>query len=201
MSRLIFMLEEASMKVLLDGLLPRLFPELSFQCIAHEGKSDLRKSLPRKLSAWKIPGDRFVVVQDKDGSDCIALKNDLIELVGTGGRPDTLVRIACYELESWYFGQPEALVRVFGDPSLRGLGSKSAYRQPDSIDQPSQRLAKLCPAFQKIGTARAMARYLDPKANRSHSFKVLIDGIARMSGIRSQQGRTADYAATKPSRA
>ena len=35
------------MAVLLDGLLPRLYPGLPFQCIPHEGKSDLEKSIPR----------------------------------------------------------------------------------------------------------------------------------------------------------
>ena len=43
--RLIFLLEEPSMKALLDGLLPRLFPdwepETHFKCIPHQGKSDL----------------------------------------------------------------------------------------------------------------------------------------------------------------
>ena len=29
------------MKVLLDGLLPRIFPKLEFVCIAHEGKKEL----------------------------------------------------------------------------------------------------------------------------------------------------------------
>ena len=48
--KLIFMLEEASMKVLLDGILPRLLPEgVGFQTIPHAGKRDLELSLPRKL--------------------------------------------------------------------------------------------------------------------------------------------------------
>jgi hypothetical protein len=51
MSRLVFLLEERSIKVLLEALLPRLFPALEIFCIAHEGKSDLEKSLPRKLKA------------------------------------------------------------------------------------------------------------------------------------------------------
>ncbi len=42
--RVVFLLEEHSMKVLLEGLLPRLVPKMPFLCIAHEGKQDLRKS-------------------------------------------------------------------------------------------------------------------------------------------------------------
>ena len=51
MSRIIFLLEEYSMKVLLDGLLPRLVPGLQFLCVPHEGKSDLEKSVPKMLRA------------------------------------------------------------------------------------------------------------------------------------------------------
>ena len=73
--RLVFLLEEPSMKRLLEGLLPRLMPGLvaghHFVCVPHEGKSDLDRSIPRKLSAWQIPGDRFVVVRDNDGADCV----------------------------------------------------------------------------------------------------------------------------------
>ncbi len=65
MSRIVFFLEEYSMKVLLDGLLPRLFPELPFFCVPHEGKRDLELSIPRKLRAWREPGARFAVIRDK----------------------------------------------------------------------------------------------------------------------------------------
>ena len=38
MTEVVFLLEEESMKVLLDGLPPRLFPDLEFRCLAHQGK-------------------------------------------------------------------------------------------------------------------------------------------------------------------
>lgn len=66
MSRIVFLLEERSMKALLAGLLPRLFPELRFICIAHEGKQDLDKSITRKLRGWREAGVRFVVLRDND---------------------------------------------------------------------------------------------------------------------------------------
>ena len=121
MSRIVFLLEDYSMKVLLDGLLPRLFPELSFLCVPHEGKQDLEKSLPRKLRAWREPGVRFVVVRDNDGADCRDLKSRLVALCASGGREDALVRIACQEVEAWYLGDPEALAAVYGEPTLRAL--------------------------------------------------------------------------------
>src|SRR5208337_5287691 len=83
MRRIIFLLEEYSMKVLLDGLLPRLVPGLQFLCVPHEGKQDLEKSVPRKLRAWREPGVRFVVLRDKDGGDCRELKRKLVSLCTT----------------------------------------------------------------------------------------------------------------------
>lgn len=56
MSRLVFLVEERSMKVLLDGLLPRLFPDLAFLCVPHEGKQDLEKSIPRNFVLGESPG-------------------------------------------------------------------------------------------------------------------------------------------------
>lgn len=77
MGRLVFLLEEPSMKLLLEGLLPRLMPGWvagqHFLCVAHQGKSDLDLSIPRKLSAWQYPGDRFVIVRDNDAADCVAV--------------------------------------------------------------------------------------------------------------------------------
>lgn len=183
MSRLVFLLEERSIKVLLESLLPRLFPALEIFCIAHEGKSDLEKSLPRKLKAWNRPDDRFVVIRDSDGKDCKALKAALAEICAASGRDDTLVRIVCQELEAWYFGDPVALAGVVGDPSLRNLAAKAGYRNPDAIAKPSREIVKLCPAFQKIDGARKMADRLSYRSNSSASFRALVEGIARISSL------------------
>jgi len=183
MSRLVFLLEEPSMKVLLETMLPRLFPGLDILCVAHEGKSDLERSIPRKLRNWQVPGDRFVVVRDADGADCKALKDALVALCQESGQPDTLVRIVCQELEAWYFGQPEALAAAFGNESLRTIGARARYRNPDSIVQPSKQLRGLCPEFQKVDGARRIADYLSYPNNVSPSFKVFIEGVARVSGL------------------
>ena len=83
------------MQALLDGLLPRLFPGLPFLCVPHEGKTDLERSIPRKLRAWREPGVRFAVVRDNDGQECRTLKDDLRGLCQAGHRGDTLIRIVC----------------------------------------------------------------------------------------------------------
>lgn len=172
MSRLVFPMEERSMKTLLDGLLPRLLPGLSFICVPHEGKDDLKKSIPRKLRAWREPGVRFVIVRDNDGGDCRALKSSLSALCPDARRDDALIRIACQELEAWYLGEPSALARAFDKPKLVGIDSKVVYRDPDAIQ-------KLIPEFQKVSGARRMAAHLSRDGNRSRSFHVFMGGVER----------------------
>ncbi len=180
MNRIVFLLEERSMKVLLDGLLPRLLPGIRFLCVPHEGKQDLVKSIPRKLKVWQEPGVRFVVVQDNDGGDCRTLKQQLVDLCEKAERNDALVRIAVQELEAWYFGDPNALARAFGNESLVKIGNKARYRDPDVIVKPSRELKKWVPEFQKISGARKMAQYLEMGTNRSLSFQMFLKGVERI---------------------
>jgi len=180
MSRVVFLLEEYSMKVLLEGLLPRLLPGLPFLCVPHEGKQDPERSIPRKLKAWREPGVRFCVIRDNDGADCRALKERLVALCRNGGREDALVRIACQELEAWYFGAPAALAEAFGNDALRGIAARARYRDADAVDRPATALAKLVPEFQKVSGARRMSMVLTRK-NNSHSFQVLMAGLDRLS--------------------
>ena len=180
MNRIVFLLEDRSMKVLLDGLLPRIFPDLQFLCLSHEGNQDLEKSIPRKLRAWQEPGVRFVVIRDNDGGECDALKDRLQGLCSEGRREDSLVRIACQEIEAWYLGEPQALAQAYNDESLRGIGNTARYRDPDAVQRPSDELSRIAPAFQKVSGARLVAKLLSRERNRSRSFHVTIDGIARL---------------------
>jgi hypothetical protein len=180
-NRLVFLLEELSMRVLLEGLLPRALPGLCFQCIVHDGKSDLEKNVSRRLRAWREPGVRFMIVRDNDGAECRRLKDSLVELVPDERRSQTLVRLACQELEAWYFGEPSALARAFDQPELANVGARARFRDPDSIQEPSAALAELAPAFQKVSGARAMGRLLDPDDNGSRSFRAFLDGVRRLA--------------------
>ena len=63
---LVFLLEEASMKEVLDIILPRILPSaVTFRTIPHSGKSDLEASIPHKLKAWRQPDVKFVIVRDQ----------------------------------------------------------------------------------------------------------------------------------------
>ena len=168
------------MKTLLENLLPRMYPNLSFLCIAHEGKNDLEKSIPRKIRAWREPGVRFVVVRDQDRDDCRVLKTRLAALCRDAGRGDSLVRIVCRTLEAWYLGEPDALADAFDQENLRGIGKKAKFRNPDAVRNPDRELERLIPAFQKVSGARRIAAFLSKEGNSSVSFGVMLRGIEHL---------------------
>ena len=164
----------------LNRLLPRLFPTLRFLCVSHRGKRHLAGSIPRKLRTWNVPGDRFVVVQDNDNTDCVALKGDLRGRCTAAGREDTLIRIVCQEMEAWYLGDPSALAAAYGDERLLQVGRSSRFRDPDARPKPSDDVKRLAPHFEKVEGARRMAEHMSRYGNRSRSFQVFLDGIERL---------------------
>ncbi|HXJ19108.1 MAG TPA: DUF4276 family protein [Polyangia bacterium] len=170
------------MRVLIESLLPRLFPWLEFLCVTHEGKQDLDKSIPRKLRGWKVPGDRFVIVRDNDGGDCRLLKQRIALTCREAGRGDTLIRLPCQELEAWYFGDPSAVARAYEMPKLEARIAEAAGLYADEIFKPSTRLKEILPEFQKISGARRIAPHLSLEENGSRSFHAFIEGIRRIAG-------------------
>lgn len=180
MSRIVFLLEEYSMKVLLEGLLPKLYPDLPFLCVPHEGKHDLEKSVSRKLRAWREPGVKFCVLRDNDGGDCRAIKQSVVALCQAGGRDDTVVRIVCQELESWYFGDLAAVARAYEREDVLAASGRARFRDPDAIDKPSRELATLVEEFQKVSGARRLGPELS-RVNRSTSFRVFVEGVDRLA--------------------
>ena len=178
---IVFMVEELSMADLLDQLLPRLFPELEFRCVPHEGKSDLERSLVRKLRAWRTPGVRFVVMRDQDSADCREVKSRLRDLCEQGGRPDSLVRVVCRELEAWYVGDLDALTAAFPSSArrVRNRVAERRFSNPDDVVQPARALAELIPSFQKRSAATAIGALLS-RENRSRSYQVFLEGVERL---------------------
>lgn len=186
--RLVFLLEEPSMKWLLSGLLPRLFSgwieRQHFLLVPHEGKSDLDRSIVRKLKAWQIPQDRFVILRDNDNVDCVNLKAKFVRLCAQCGRPDTLIRLVCQELESWYLGDLMALSKVYGEPQLVGAAVRKRFVDPDSWHKPSVEILRLVPSFQKGSGARRMGLNLGLSDNQSTSYRAFISGLEKLTGLK-----------------
>lgn len=185
MARLVFLLEEPSMHEFLRVWLPRAFPDLReyehFLCVPHEGKSDLDKSIPRKLAAWQVPGDRFVILRDNDNANCIDLKARLKQSAIDLGKPDTLIRLVCQELESWYLGDLAAVAAAFDTPRIDTAKHRKRFAEPDEWQKPSAEIARLAPAFQKRSGARRIAAHMTSETNRSHSFHVFHRGLTQLT--------------------
>ncbi len=184
--RLIFLLEEPSMKIFLEGLLPRLFPgwveREHFLCVSHQGKSDLDLSIPRKLRAWHYPDDRFVIVRDNDNANCTELKSHLLQVCQDSGRRDTLVRLVCQELEGWYLGDLKGLADAYNNPRLNNSKNAKRFVNPDDWQKPSVEVVRMIPEFQKGSGARRMGIFLNSADhNTSKSFKVFIAGLERIA--------------------
>ena len=171
---LVFLLEERSAKIFLENILERFLPpEVHYKLIPHDGKQDLRKSIPRKLRAWQEPGAKFIIVQDQDSSNCKDLKHELQQLCVQAGRPDSIIRIACRELEAWYLGDLNAIDSVYGT-ALKVKQHQRLFRNPDGIGSPSQELKRLIPEFSKTDAARRIGQVIQWDGNRSISFGYLI---------------------------
>ena len=182
--KIVFMLEEPSMKYLLDELLPKILPSyIAYQTIPHNGRNALRRSLLNKLRGWNEPEARFVVVHDQDAQDCVELKNSL-SLFCAQSKRNVLIRIACQELESWYFGDLNAVAKAYGKEKMVFISEKKQFRNPDSIQNPKEALRELLPEHQQIAGAKLIAQFMDINSNTSASFNCFVSGVQRFAGLR-----------------
>jgi hypothetical protein len=184
MKELVFLLEEASAKAMLESLLPRiLHPDIFPRLIRFEGKQDLERQMSKRLRGYVNPQARFIVLRDQDNApDCVALKAQLIERCRHAGRQDkSMVRIACTELESYYLADLSAVEQGLKVNNLVRLQPTAKFRSPDRLGNPSKELHALTSgAYQKVSGSREIGKYLDAANERSSSFKNLVKGIRRM---------------------
>ena len=182
MRTIVFFLEEPSAREMLLGLLPRVLPADLVPCfVVFEGKQDLEKQLERKLRGWQVPNSMFVVLRDQDAGDCQTIKSRLADKCRSAGQPQSLIRIACRELESWYLGDLAAVERALGIKNLARSQSRRRFTEPDKVVHPSGELGQLTKqAYQKVAGSRAIGPELSLTGNRSHSFLVFLDGIRKL---------------------
>lgn len=202
-----FLVEEPSMEAALRSLLPRLLGGISFEIYNHRSKDELLRRLPSRLSgyakrrsndAWFRDRCRIVVVVDRDGDDCIALKRKIDTLARRAGlalKADSrsenwavLVRIAVEELEAWYFGDWQAVRAAYAGLSPH-VPRQAAYRDPDAIaggtweafERIMQRAGHFAGGLRKIEAARNVAERMDPDVNTSRSFQVFRDAVRQLA--------------------
>ncbi|MEM9213011.1 MAG: DUF4276 family protein [Cyanobacteria bacterium P01_F01_bin.150] len=182
MFELVFFVEGRSEKVMLEAFLPTILPpHISPRCVPFEGKNDLLRRLPTKLRAWQNPQSKFIILRDQDSGDCLKIKEKILNICRNENKNDAVVRIACRELESWSLGD---LVAVEEGLQISGLvrhQNKKKFRNPDTLDNAAQELGKLTnQKYQKVSGSRAIGPHLNVKRNRSHSFRVFVEGVMRI---------------------
>lgn len=182
MRHLVFLLEGPSEKEAIVAWLPVLLPaQTQAHFIVFDGKQDMEKRMALKMRHWRLPASRFIVLRDQDSGDCGQVKAALwARCVEAGREAETLVRVACHELESFFLGDWLAVARGFGVPRLAELDRKAIYRDPDRITLPEAELRRHIPSYQKREGARRIAPHMDLQRNRSRSFAHLRDAITRL---------------------
>lgn len=196
-----FLLEEESCAAALEILVPRIIGDsATFKCHPFQGKLDLLKKLPARLKGYgNLPADRgVVVVVDRDSDACKDLKARLEDMASKAGlltrtvssgkrRFRVLNRIICEELEAWFLGDVEALVKAYpGVPPT--LASKRGFRDPDAVsggtwealERTLQSAGYYPTGMPKREVAQNVAAHMLPDRNRSASFRIFREGLRHM---------------------
>lgn len=194
-----FLVEELSAEAALVNLVPKILEaKHTFAIHPFQGKPDLLANLPARLRAYRswIQEDwRIVVLIDEDREDCKALKGELEMAARDGGLVTctskkgqspfvVLNRLAIEELEAWFFGDVSALKAAY--PRIPAtLGKKAKYRDPDSIaggtwealERELKKAGYYPTGMPKIEVSRNVSLHMDTARNRSHRFKVFVNGL------------------------
>lgn len=192
------LVEEPSMEAFLRALLPRLLGNAaSYNVYPYQCKDDLLGKLPARLrgyASWLPPTWRIVVVVDRDDDECVALKQRMEQMAADAGlssRSATAAtawqvvnRIAIEELEAWYFGDWEAVRRVYPRVSTT-VPRKENYRDPDAVagatweafERVLQKAGHFKNGLRKTEVARVLGRSMEPHRNQSCSFQVFRDAM------------------------
>lgn len=159
-------------------------------------KRILLDQLPKLLRGYgRTPGiDAVVVVLDVDRRNCREFLAELKALAsGCDPSPNTLFRLAIEEVESWYFGDREALLQAYPKAKREILEN---YRQ-DSLCDTWEVLANAIhpggvaairkagwplPGQVKAEWAEKIGPLLEPERNQSPSFRKFREGICRLIG-------------------
>ena len=205
--RLYLHIEEPSMKVVLDNLLPILLGRNGppFQIIDHGSKSGLLNNLSMRLAGYarrlEREDIRVLVLLDRDEADCLVLKRSLEDMarragLATKSAPQAdggfrvVNRIVVEELEAWFFGDVPAICSAYpGVPA--SLGLQARYRDPDAIKGGTwEALLRVLQGaghyvgsarLPKIEVARTIASHMLPEHNRSASFRQFLAGLAALT--------------------
>lgn len=199
LDKLIVLVEEPSMEMALEQLLPRMLAGADFQIIRFQCKDDLLKNLPDRLrgySQWLPANWAILVLVDRDDDDCRVLKQAMEKmaadsrllsktLAGHGQPFQVANRIAVEELEAWFFGDWTAVQTAYPRVSASQV-SKQGFLDPDAVLSGTwealERVLKKAGYFKtglrKMECAKQVAQHMEPARNASRSFQAFAGAVA-----------------------
>ncbi|MEH3147926.1 MAG: hypothetical protein PGN34_21870 [Methylobacterium frigidaeris] len=184
----VVLVEEPSIRIVIDEIGRKLEASDLIQVLEHEGKSDLEKSIPRKINGWRSQTPaRFIISRDLDLADRQALRSHLLGLVPEHAVIRTKVRIIVPELESWYLGDPEALLAAsLITPAIAARFPKQAkFRNLCTLNGAKTEFHRIVGHMGQIGAARRISPHLDLDRNTCRNFHAFVEALRwAVSGAR-----------------
>ena len=199
LDKLIVLVEEPSMEMALEQLLPRMLAGADFQIIRFQCKDDLLKNLPDRLrgySQWLPANWAILVLVDRDDDDCRVLKQAMEKmaadsrllsktLAGHGQPFQVANRIAVEELEAWFFGDWTAVQTAYPRVSASQV-SKQGFRDPDAVlggtwealERVLTKAGYFKIGLRKMECAKQVAQHMEPARNASRSFQAFAGAVA-----------------------
>jgi hypothetical protein len=209
------LVEDASGELLLSSLLPKILGAFGqphtwrthpYKGIGRvppnlRGKTDpwkrvLLDQLPRLLAGYgrslRDQDAAVVVIVDVDDRDCIAFKQELIQILKRcRPKPRTLFRLAIEETESWLLGDRKAIAKEFPRAKEGVLNSYvqdsicgSWEKLADAVF-PGGHLALKAEGYPRIGEekckwASLIGRLINVESSPSPSLQVLRSGLLKL---------------------
>jgi hypothetical protein len=183
-------------------LLPRILrAEINYEIHDFRKKNHLLSKLPSRLKGYKQlrPDDyKIIVLVDRDSQDCLKLKDKLEDIALKEGfitKSSALVnqnfqvinRIVIEEIESWFFGDINAINSAYPKVS-KNISNQASYRIPDQIKggtwEALERILKKAGyhqgGLQKLKAARDISFFMDPTKNSSKSFQIFYQTLSNL---------------------
>ncbi len=181
---IVFLVEDLSMKKFLEGILPRLdFRPYHFEIKYHQGKEDLKRNLDKIIPTISKRATKIIILIDQDKENCLELKISIKEKMAWSGC-DYKIRIACYELESWFLGDMDAIKQCSEKFKPDFFRNREKYRNVDAIQKPSNLIQDIAPDLKKMylskdKLASEISKHisLENQVNKSHSFNIFLETI------------------------
>ncbi|KOR32526.1 hypothetical protein TI05_06740 [Achromatium sp. WMS3] len=195
---------EPSTEMFLHALLPKLLGKaVSFNVYTHQCKDDLLKNLPSRLVGYAnwLPDDwRVIVLANQGNSDYNAIKRRIEKIItaaelrsrktATASTWQVASCIAREELESWYFGDWQAVRSVYTRVP-EDIPRQPNYRNVDKISGPWKAFELILKranyykyGLNKIEIAKAIGAKIKPSRNKSQNFQSFCEIISEATGLK-----------------